>query len=75
MGRPYLAPPNLPAEQLATLRQPHGHDARQGLCCEAQKIDLEVNPVSEADVESLVKEGSATPPEVIAKAKAAAGAK
>jgi len=40
---------------------------------EAQKIDLEINPVSGADVESLVKEVYATPPEIVAKAKAAAG--
>jgi tripartite-type tricarboxylate transporter receptor subunit TctC len=76
MGRPYLAPPNLPAERLATLRQAFMdtmHD--KDFVAEAQKIDLEVNPVSGADVESLVKEVYATPPEVIAKAKAAAGAK
>jgi tripartite-type tricarboxylate transporter receptor subunit TctC len=76
MGRPYLAPPNLPADRLATLRQAfmdtmHDND----FVAEAKKIDLEINPVSGADVEGLVKEVYSTPPEIVAKAKAAAAGK
>jgi hypothetical protein len=41
---------------------------------EASKTDLEINPVSGADVENLVKEVYATPADIIAKAKAAAAA-
>jgi tripartite-type tricarboxylate transporter receptor subunit TctC len=76
MGRPYLAPPNLPADRLATLRQAFMdtmHDS--DFVAEAKKIDLEINPVSGADVESLVKEVYSTPPEIVAKAKAAAAGK
>ena len=40
---------------------------------EADKTELEINPVSGADVEKLVKEVYATPPDIIAKAKEAAG--
>jgi tripartite-type tricarboxylate transporter receptor subunit TctC len=73
MGRPYLAPPNLPPDRLATLRQAFMdtmHD--KDFLAEAEKAKLEINPVSGADVEALVKEVYATPADVIAKAKAAA---
>jgi hypothetical protein len=74
MGRPYLAPPSVPADRVAALREAFSatmtdHDFR----AEADKTDLEINPVSGAEVEQLVKEVYATPPELIAKAKAAAG--
>ena len=39
---------------------------------EADKTQLEVNPVSGEDVEKLVKEVYATPKDIIAKAKEAA---
>jgi tripartite-type tricarboxylate transporter receptor subunit TctC len=73
MGRPYLAPPNLPADRLATLRQAFMDTMTdRDFVAEADKIQLEINPVSGADVEKLVKEVYATPPDIIAKAKAAA---
>ena len=76
MGRPYLAPPSVPADRVAALREAFSatmtdHDFR----AEADKTDLEINPVSGAEVEQLVKEVYATPPELIAKAKAAAAGK
>ena len=39
---------------------------------EADKTDLEINPVSGEDVEKLVKDIYATPADIIAKAKEAA---
>jgi len=76
MGRPYLAPPHLPAERLATLRQAFMDTmADKDFLAEAAKAELEINPVSGADVENLVKEVYATPPDIIAKAKAAAAGK
>jgi tripartite-type tricarboxylate transporter receptor subunit TctC len=74
MGRPYLAPPNLPADRLATLRQAFMDTMKdKDFLAEADKTQLEVNPVSGEDVEKLVKDVYATPPDIIAKAKAAAG--
>jgi tripartite-type tricarboxylate transporter receptor subunit TctC len=73
MGRPYAAPPNLPPERLAALRQAFMdtmHD--KDFLAEAEKTDLEINPVSGADVEQLVKDVYATPPDIVAKAKEAA---
>ena len=73
MGRPYLAPPNLPAERLATLRQAFMETMTdKDFLAEADNIQLEINPVSGADVEKLVKDVYATPPDIIAKAKQAA---
>jgi hypothetical protein len=73
MGRPYLAPPNLPADRLATLRQAFMDTMKdKDFLAEADKTELEINPVSGEDVEKLVKEVYATPPDIIAKAKAAA---
>jgi tripartite-type tricarboxylate transporter receptor subunit TctC len=76
MGRPYLAPPNLPADRLATLRQAFMDTMTdKDFVADADKTGIEINPVSGADVEKLVKEVYATPPAIIAKAKEAAGAK
>jgi tripartite-type tricarboxylate transporter receptor subunit TctC len=76
MGRPYLAPPNLPPDRLATLRQAFTETmADKDFLAEADKAELEINPVSGADVERLVKEVYATPPDIVAKAKAAAAGK
>jgi tripartite-type tricarboxylate transporter receptor subunit TctC len=73
MGRPYLAPPNIPPDRLATLRQAFMDTMTdKDFLAEADKAQLEVNPVSGADVENLVKDVYATPPDIVAKAKAAA---
>ena len=73
MGRPYLAPPNLPADRLATLRKAFMDTMTdKDFVAEADKTQLEINPVSGEDVERLVKEVYATPANIIAKAKAAA---
>jgi tripartite-type tricarboxylate transporter receptor subunit TctC len=74
MGRPFLAPPSVPADRVAALRDAFSATmADQNFRAEAAKTNLEINPVSGAEVENLVKEVYATPADVIAKAKAAAG--
>jgi len=73
MGRPYVAPPNLPADRVAALRQAFMDTMTdRDFLAEAERLQLEINPVSGAAVESLVKEVYATPRDVVAKAKAAA---
>jgi tripartite-type tricarboxylate transporter receptor subunit TctC len=73
MGRPYLAPPNLPANRLAALRDAFMATMEdKDFLAEAGKAQLEINPVSGADVETLVKDVYATPAVVVAEAKAAA---
>jgi tripartite-type tricarboxylate transporter receptor subunit TctC len=76
MGRPYLAPPNVPADRVAALREAFAATMTdKDFLAEAAKTDLEINPVSGVEVEKLVKEIYAEPADVIAKAKAAAAGK
>jgi tripartite-type tricarboxylate transporter receptor subunit TctC len=73
MGRPYVAPPNLPADRIAVLRQAFMATMQdKDFLAEADKTQLEVNPVSGEDVDKLVKDIYATPADIIAKAKEAA---
>jgi tripartite-type tricarboxylate transporter receptor subunit TctC len=73
MGRPYVAPPNLPADRLAVLRQAFMATMQdKDFLAEADKTQLEVNPVSGEDVDNLVKDIYATPADIVAKAKEAA---
>ena len=68
MGRPFLAPQQVPAATLSTLRQ--AFDATMSDAeyrAEAEKMGLEVNPVSGARVEAMVAEIYRTPPGVIRK--------
>ena len=73
MGRPFVAPPNVPADRVAVLRQAFMDTMKdKDFLAEADKMQLEINPVSGEEVEKLVKDVYATPPDVIAKAKQAA---
>jgi hypothetical protein len=75
MGRPYLAPPGVPPDRAAALRKAFMDTMNdKAFRADADKAQLEINPVSGEDVEKLVKEVYATAPEVVAKAKEAAGA-
>jgi len=73
MGRPYLAPPNLPADRVAVLRQAFMDTMTdKNFLADAAKTDLEINPVPGEEVEKLVRDVYATPADIIEKAKAAA---
>jgi tripartite-type tricarboxylate transporter receptor subunit TctC len=65
MGRPFVAPPGLPADKVATLRKAFRdtmHDPE--LLAEAKKEKLEINPVSGEDVQQLVEEAYQVPKKV-----------
>ena len=71
MGRPYLAPPGVPADRLAALRQAFNATMTdKAFLDEADASKFEINPVSGEQVEALVKEVYQTPPEVTKKAAA-----
>ena len=73
MGRPYVAPPNLPADRVALLRKAFMDTMTdKDFRAEADKLRLEINPVSGEAVQKLVAEVYASPPDIIAKAKQAA---
>jgi tripartite-type tricarboxylate transporter receptor subunit TctC len=62
MSRPFMAPPGLPPERLALLRRAFEATLRDpAVLVEAQKLGMEINPVSGADVEALVTRMMNTP--------------
>ena len=66
IARPFAAPPGVPADRVAALRA--GFDATMKdpqFLAEAKRLDLEVRPVSGKDVETLIKEIYASPPDVV----------
>jgi tripartite-type tricarboxylate transporter receptor subunit TctC len=69
MGRPFLAPPGVPAERLALLRRAFMNTMKDAaFLAEAEKIKLEITPVTGEAVQKLVAEIYATPPEIVRKA-------
>lgn len=71
LGRPYLAPPGVPADRVEALRKAFMETVKDPeFLAEAKKAQLEIEPLSGQDVEALVNEiFSTTSPEVIEKTK------
>jgi tripartite-type tricarboxylate transporter receptor subunit TctC len=69
MGRPYLAPPNVPRERVEAIRQAFMETMKdKDFVAEADKAQLEITPVSGPEVEKLVREVYQTSPAIAAKA-------
>jgi tripartite-type tricarboxylate transporter receptor subunit TctC len=72
MGRPFLAPPNLPKDRVDALQNAFQETMKDPeFLSEAAKAKLEINPVSAADITKLLTEVYQTPKEIAAKAAAA----
>jgi tripartite-type tricarboxylate transporter receptor subunit TctC len=71
MGRPYLAPPGIPADRAAALRKAFMDTmVDKDFLADAEKEKLEITPVDGADLQKLVAEVYATPPDIEKKAAA-----
>jgi tripartite-type tricarboxylate transporter receptor subunit TctC len=69
MGRPFLAPPGLPADRAAALQQAFVATMKdKDFLAEAEKMKLEINPVSAAEVEQVLREAYQVPKEVAVRA-------
>src|SRR5262249_4480147 len=69
MGRPFLAPPGLPADRVEALRKAFMDTMQdKDFLADAEKPQLEINPVAGDALEKLVKEVYATPPAVAQRA-------
>jgi tripartite-type tricarboxylate transporter receptor subunit TctC len=69
MGRPYLAPPGLPVERAQALQQAFADTMKDPMfLADAKKQKLEINPVSGAEIEQLLKETYGMPKAVVAQA-------
>ena len=61
-GRPYFVPPGVPADRVAALRTAFDETMKDPeLLADAQKMRLEVNPVSGKDVQAMIEKLYRTP--------------
>jgi tripartite-type tricarboxylate transporter receptor subunit TctC len=68
LGRPFIGPPDLPAERLKTLRVAFDATMKDpDFLAEAKKLRLDVDPLSGAQLEELVKELYSAPKELVKK--------
>jgi tripartite-type tricarboxylate transporter receptor subunit TctC len=66
MGRPFLAPPSVPADRVAALRGAFdAMMADKGFKAMAQRTKLEVEPVSGKEIEDLLKDIYASSPDIV----------
>jgi tripartite-type tricarboxylate transporter receptor subunit TctC len=66
MGRPFLAPPGLPADRIALLRKAFMDTLNdKSFLAEADKLKLEITPVAGERVQELVAEIYRTPPDIV----------
>jgi len=69
MGRPFLAPPSVPPDRVAALRKAFMDTMNdKDFIAEAEKAQLEITPVSGDELQKLVQELYATPPQIAQKA-------
>jgi tripartite-type tricarboxylate transporter receptor subunit TctC len=74
LGRPYLAPPNTPADRLALLRDAFAATMTdKGFLEDMAKMTTEVDPMTGDEVAHIIRDTVNAPPHIIAKAKAIVG--
>jgi tripartite-type tricarboxylate transporter receptor subunit TctC len=71
-GRPYVLPPGVPADRVEAYRKAFDATMRDPeFLAEAAKIKLNIDPLPGAEVQKIVEQIYATPPEQVERAKAA----
>ena len=71
-GRPFFLPPNVPAERLNALRRAFDATMKDpAYLAEAEKLKIDVEPLSGEQVATLVEQVSRTPAETVARVRAA----
>ena len=74
LGQPYVAPPGMPADRLAVLRDAFAATLKdEAFLADAEKIRFDVDPIGAADTATIVHETTHASPDIIAKAKLAMG--
>jgi tripartite-type tricarboxylate transporter receptor subunit TctC len=69
MARPFAVPPDVPPERLQVLRDAFDATMRDPeFLEEAKRLDLEVRPVTGAEIERLVNEALASPSDIVRRA-------
>lgn len=68
MSRPFVAPPDLPAERVKTLRDAFDATVKSpDFLAQGQKQNMEINPISGIEIQALLTRLYKTPAEVIAR--------
>ncbi len=71
-ARPFAAPPGIPAERIRALRAAFAETIRDpAFLADAAKTKLDIEYVSDAEITTLLRKLYATPPDVVARVKAA----
>lgn len=71
MAWPFAAPPDVPADRAAALREAFDATMRDaGFIAESKKLSISVDPMRGFEMDALIKQLYATPPDVIAAAQA-----
>jgi tripartite-type tricarboxylate transporter receptor subunit TctC len=71
-GRPFFLPPNVPAARLEALRRAFDATMKDpAYLAEADKLKIEVDPLSGEEVSALVEQVSRTPADTVARVRAA----
>jgi tripartite-type tricarboxylate transporter receptor subunit TctC len=70
IGRPYLAPPETPADRVAALRKAFWDTMLdKQFLAEAESLSLEINPLDAAGLVKVIDETMRTPPELLERVK------
>jgi tripartite-type tricarboxylate transporter receptor subunit TctC len=68
-GRPFAAPPGVPADRVALLRQAFDATMKDpAFLADAKRLEMEVDPLTGAEVEALLRKAYSAPPDIIARA-------
>jgi tripartite-type tricarboxylate transporter receptor subunit TctC len=71
-GRPYFLPPDVPAERVQALRRAFDATMRDAaFVADVARLRLEVDPMTGEEVQALVAQLADTPPDVVARVRAA----
>jgi hypothetical protein len=69
MGRPFAAPPDIPADRKAALIKAFDETLKDPeLLAEAAKLRMDIDPMTGSQIDQLLARIYATPPDVVAKA-------
>ncbi len=72
VGRPYIAPPSVPAERIALLRKAFDATMKdKSFMDEANKQSLDIRPMDGGTLTKIVMEAVSTPPDILAKVRKA----
>jgi tripartite-type tricarboxylate transporter receptor subunit TctC len=71
-GRPFIMPPNVPADRVAALRKAFMQALNdKDLLAEAEKLKIDISPVEGSELQELVEKVYATPPALVERARQA----